>query len=454
MTALNSKACPMRDDAELVAQSLSGDRDAFGYVVARYQSLICSMAYSATGSLSQSEDLAQDTFLAAWKQLADLREPAKLRSWLCGIARNLIHNSLRRQERQPIDFAQSLEEVSEAPAREPLPVEEAISREEETILWRALEQIPEIYREPLVLFYREHKSAMRVAEILDLSEEAVHQRLSRGRKLLQEHVLAFVESALERTQPGRAFTENVVAALPLLSRAYPSGAAAPKALQLIKGALKAMAWTKTKTAITVSAVVLLGTTTTLVGLKLALGYWAERFAQSGLSPTQMTELYSVAADGSVQVRATVEEANLTSRVVRTDRINDLDSDYEITDESGHPMKFSKQRPRGYVITFNPPVRPGQKVSFTINGGMGRLFKLNQSGEYEFETTQQQGNEHDMRLVEVWRFPSGASLLESSPAELEQTTNRDGQVELRLDKTVPPWGTTPLAFRYRLAEGTN
>ena len=88
------------NDAELVSESLSGNRDAFGRIVAQYQSLICSLAYSATGSLSQSEDLAQETFLAAWKQLADLREPHKLRAWLCGIARNLINYSLRRQGRE------------------------------------------------------------------------------------------------------------------------------------------------------------------------------------------------------------------------------------------------------------------------------------------------------------------------------------------------------------------
>jgi DNA-directed RNA polymerase specialized sigma24 family protein len=52
-------------DSELVNDSLSGNRDAFGQIVSRYQSLVCSLAYSATGSLSQSEDLAQDTFITA-----------------------------------------------------------------------------------------------------------------------------------------------------------------------------------------------------------------------------------------------------------------------------------------------------------------------------------------------------------------------------------------------------
>jgi len=65
-------------DAELVSESLLGNRAAFGRTVARYQSLICSLAYSATGCLGQSEDLAKETILAAWKHLSQLREPGSL----------------------------------------------------------------------------------------------------------------------------------------------------------------------------------------------------------------------------------------------------------------------------------------------------------------------------------------------------------------------------------------
>src|SRR5213595_3675903 len=218
-------------DSELVTRSLAGNRDAFGGIVARYQSLLCSLAYSATGSLSQSEDLAQETFVAAWKQLADLREPEKLRSWLCRISRNLTFDALRRQGREPIHKAEPLEEIRESPAPEPLPSDYTISREEEAILWRSIERIPEGYREPLVLYYREHQSVERVAAVLDLSEDTVKQRLSRGRKLLHEQVLAFVEGALERTSPGKAFTIGVLAALPALTlsaKAATLGAAAAK----------------------------------------------------------------------------------------------------------------------------------------------------------------------------------------------------------------------------------
>jgi len=221
----------VNNDAELVSGTLAGNRDAFGQIVARYQSLVCSLAYSATGNLAASEDLAQETFVTAWKQLAGLREPEKLRAWLCGIARNLINNSLRKSGREPSHRAESLEEISESPALEPHPAEQTISNEELAILWRSLERIPEIYREPLVLFYREHQSIEAVAEKLELTEDNVKQRLSRGRKLLHEQVLAFVEGALERTNPGKVFTLGVLAALPAMTfsaKAATLGAAAAK----------------------------------------------------------------------------------------------------------------------------------------------------------------------------------------------------------------------------------
>ncbi|HUK83369.1 MAG TPA: sigma-70 family RNA polymerase sigma factor [Verrucomicrobiae bacterium] len=202
-------------DAQLVEWSLTGDRDAFGRIVERYQSLVCSITYGATGSLSLSEDIAQDTFVTAWRKLEGLSDATKLRAWLCGIARNLTNNFLRRGRHEPMRSAQPLDEIGELPAAEPLPSAEAVSREEEAILWRALERIPETYREPLILFYRQHRSVERVAEDLELSQDAVKQRLSRGRKLLADEVATFVEGTLERTTPGKAFTLDVLGALPL-----------------------------------------------------------------------------------------------------------------------------------------------------------------------------------------------------------------------------------------------
>ncbi len=203
------------NDAELVSRALGGDRDAFNQIVRRHQILICSLAYSRIGHLGLSEDVAQETFITAWKHLRLLREPAKLRAWLCGIVRNRIQKCLQREGRQPVHFAEPLDAANESPAPGELPSEQTIGREEEAILWRSLEKIPEIYREPLILFYREHQSIERVAEALDLTADAVKQRLSRGRKLLQEEVQAFVENTLSRTAPGQAFSGAVLAALPL-----------------------------------------------------------------------------------------------------------------------------------------------------------------------------------------------------------------------------------------------
>ena len=215
MMTTNTMSVAIQTDAELVGQTLSGNRDAFSQIVSRYQSLVCSLAYSATGSLGQSEDLAQETFITAWKRLSHLRERDKLRAWLCGIARNRINNFLRREGREPNHQAESIEEISESHSPEPLPVDYTISQEEAGILWRSLERIPEVFREPLILFYREHQSIETVAASLELSEDAVKQRLSRGRKLLQEEVLAFVEGALKKTSPGKTFTLGVLAAIPL-----------------------------------------------------------------------------------------------------------------------------------------------------------------------------------------------------------------------------------------------
>ncbi len=223
------------EDATLVGKALGGNRDAFGQLVSRYQSAVCGLAYSACGNIAQSEDLAQETFIIAWRKLDELKEPAKFKSWLYGIARNLIQNAFRKDTRNPLAASEPLEETLAAAPASSDPTQHAITKEEEAILWRSLDQIPENYREALVLFYREHHSIERVAEILDLSEEAARQRLSRGRKLLQERILAFVEGALAQSAPGPAFTLNVLAALPAMPLSATVSAAA-KGSAVAKGA--------------------------------------------------------------------------------------------------------------------------------------------------------------------------------------------------------------------------
>src|SRR2546430_3951647 len=204
-------------DAELVAACLAGDREAFSRIVERYQRLLCSLAYSAIGSLSESEDLAQEAFVDAWRQLRTLREPEKLRPWLCGILRYKVGRLRRSDGQEPVRQAEALELAEEMPSGEKPAADLAMDKEEQAILWSALERVPELYREPLILYYREHRSVEHVAAALDLTEDAVKQRLARGRKILQERVLSFVEGALSRSTPGRVFTLGVLAALPAMA---------------------------------------------------------------------------------------------------------------------------------------------------------------------------------------------------------------------------------------------
>ena len=223
-----------QSDTELTLQAAVGHRDSFARIVARYQSLICSLAYSATGNLSRSEDMAQETFVAAWKGLKKLREPEKLRSWLCGIVRNIAAADARGAKHDPMRAARELNTAMNIPSSEAAQVNRVISNEEETILWSSLRQIPSSYREPLILFYREEQSIENVARQLGLSQEAVKQRLSRGRKLLRKEIETFVETALRKSGPGPNFTSIVLAGLPEASLTAAATGSVGKGVSLTK----------------------------------------------------------------------------------------------------------------------------------------------------------------------------------------------------------------------------
>jgi RNA polymerase sigma factor (sigma-70 family) len=220
-------------DAELVIASLGGDRKAFGHIVSRYQGLLCALAYSTVGDVAHSEDIAQEAFVEAWKKLDSLREPEKLKPWLCGILRFKVSHFHRREANQPIKGATLLDEHGEHESDEVRTEDMAIREEEQALLWQAMANVPENYREPLILYYRENRSIRHVAHDLNLSEDSVKQRLSRGRKLVKEGLLPFVEGALEKSGPGAAFTTGVLAAIatipPAAKAAALGSAAAAKA---------------------------------------------------------------------------------------------------------------------------------------------------------------------------------------------------------------------------------
>jgi RNA polymerase sigma factor (sigma-70 family) len=267
-------------DTALIELSLAGNRDAFGQIVARYKSPICALAYSACGNVARSEDLAQEIFIAAWRKLNSLQEPAQFKAWLYGIARNLINNAFRQQHRNPVAGAESLEgEEPVSPADEP--DEQTISKEEETIPWHVLSGMPEIYREPMVLFYRQNESIPQVADVLTISEEAVRQRLSRGRTLLNDRVTKVIQNGLRRTGPADTFAVSVIASLTALAAATTA-----------KGAVVGMATTKGAT----------GQATGMIGFLKSIGFFLGLVAVPATLGTYFGHKLSQDATGFPQQR--------------------------------------------------------------------------------------------------------------------------------------------------------
>ncbi|MDQ3367982.1 MAG: RNA polymerase sigma factor [Myxococcota bacterium] len=234
-----------KSDVELVEASRRGEHEAFGHLVERYQDVVCAVSYSSTGDQGLSEDVAQDTFIAAWRQLDRLRDVVRLGPWLCGIARNLGRKAHKRRRREQI-----LEDEHLAPGGNPF--DAAVRGDVERVVRDALARIPETYREVLVLYYCESQSIRDVAVALGTSEAAVMQRLSRGRRYLADSLSEIVEGSLRDRRPSRDLVAAVLAAIVVLPIPSRVDASATKGSTMLKLAAAA------------SAVVVAGTTAYLV----------------------------------------------------------------------------------------------------------------------------------------------------------------------------------------------
>ena len=225
----------MENVSILVEKSRNGDRDAFAQIIQQYQGMVSAVTLNVVGNYAQSEDLAQETFLTAWKKLPELREPEKLASWLYGIARRVALRWTEKHQRNPLRQAIELDADTMTDRQAQLAAADRQQREQSLeLVWSTVKELPETLREPLLLYYRFSKSVADVAESLGLSEEAVRQRLSRGRKMLKAEVEKQVESVLESTGPSEHFTVAVLAALPIVltgEQALAAGAAGAAAAQ-------------------------------------------------------------------------------------------------------------------------------------------------------------------------------------------------------------------------------
>jgi RNA polymerase sigma factor (sigma-70 family) len=89
-------------DVTLIDASRRGDRAAFAHIIERYQRAVYAVAFSGVRDRALADDIAQDTFVIAWRRLDELRDDSRLAAWLCGIARNRARDVRRQTQRETV----------------------------------------------------------------------------------------------------------------------------------------------------------------------------------------------------------------------------------------------------------------------------------------------------------------------------------------------------------------
>jgi RNA polymerase sigma-70 factor, ECF subfamily len=177
------------DDAQLVARSLKQDHEAFGQLIDRHASIIMNLAYRMVGNRAEAEDLAQESFLAAFKALSTFRADSKFSTWLYRIASNKCKDWLRAKRpgmgQQDIDIDEVLDiHVAEEQTPERLLSQQQVALE----LEQAIQRLPPLYREAFVLKHVEGLSYEEMAEILGVNGDTLKMRVYKGRLQLSREL--------------------------------------------------------------------------------------------------------------------------------------------------------------------------------------------------------------------------------------------------------------------------
>jgi RNA polymerase sigma-70 factor (ECF subfamily) len=184
------------DEAKLIARSLEQDSDAFGQLVDRYATVIVNLAYRMVGDRTEAEDLAQETFVAAFKALPRFRAESKFSTWLYRIAANKCKDWLRAkrpgQGAQDVDVDEVLDDGVAAEERTP---ERLLSQQQVAgQLDRAIQRLPPLYREAFVLKHVEGLSYEEMQEILGVNGDTLKMRVYKGRLQLSRELAELKEA--------------------------------------------------------------------------------------------------------------------------------------------------------------------------------------------------------------------------------------------------------------------
>jgi len=168
------------EEARVIALVRAGEVDAFTEIVEHYQSPIIRYLYRLTGDHEMAKDLAQDTFIQAYKGILKTDAELSLKAWLYRIAtNNALQHHRRKKVLSFIPFTSREKNIAAEGNKADCPGESAAIQE-------ALYKIPEDQRTCVVLHFVEGFKYREIAETLGISEEAVRKRVTRGRKLFIE----------------------------------------------------------------------------------------------------------------------------------------------------------------------------------------------------------------------------------------------------------------------------
>ena len=173
-------------DRGLFKRARDGDRDAFWSLILPYRGLIYSVALGMLRNAEQAGDELHDVLLIAFRSVSNLRDPAKLPSWLYSITRNHIYDRTRREKRLRLAAQDAARRTGQVVA-----ITEITEKEEWlTRMERATERLPEPFRVILGMKYMNDYSCREIADILDITVPAVKSRLFEARKVLRKNMEA------------------------------------------------------------------------------------------------------------------------------------------------------------------------------------------------------------------------------------------------------------------------
>ena len=178
-------------DEELVAKSMAGDAESFNQLVLRWERPIYALAYRVLGRDEDARDVAQETFLRAFRALPGFKGQAKFSSWLYRIALNLCRDWIRRKKRTPVvDMPEGVDIAELAAEQGPVEsIEDLVSRRElSAVVEEAMARLPEEQRTAIVLKEYHGMTFQEIANLQGCPLSTVKTRLYQGLSVLRRHL--------------------------------------------------------------------------------------------------------------------------------------------------------------------------------------------------------------------------------------------------------------------------